>query len=226
MNQYGNYGPRRSEMRKKQKLNTWLNGAIIISIIGIVFFASTLIFGGGSSEPAAGDELEEEQNALEEDVSVEDEEGLEETVGTEESTDDSTEEDSEGSNETETDNTSSSEEANGNESEETTPSTVVGEGQWAPIGTVQEEPFVAVYEKDHVNWEEMTRALKYATGLGDDMITWHIGNGGDHESAVGIVSDYANRKTPYEVRIEWVTNEGWMPVSVNQLEENPRLNNN
>ncbi|UTW70711.1 DUF1510 family protein [Anaerobacillus sp. HL2] len=28
-------------------------------------------------------------------------------------------------------------------------------GQWKPIGTVQAEPFTAVYNKDHINWEEM-----------------------------------------------------------------------
>lgn len=97
------------------------------------------------------------------------------------------------------------------------------EEKWEPIGTVQEEPFVAVFEKDHVNWQEMTRALQYATGLGDEMIIWWLGNGGDHQSAVGIVSTGETKNTPLKVRLEWVTNRGWKPVSVEELDENPYL---
>lgn len=95
------------------------------------------------------------------------------------------------------------------------------DGEWEPIGTVQEEPFIAVYDKNHVNWEEMTRALQYATGIGDDIVIWWLGNGGDHLSAEGYVSDSVNKDTPYKVRLQWVTNRGWKPVSVEQLNENP-----
>jgi len=80
-----------------------------------------------------------------------------------------------------------------------------------------------VYNKDHINWSEMTKAFQYATGLGNDITLWWVGNGGNHESAVGVVSDNATRTTPYQVRIEWVTNEGWVPVNVEQLTGNPHL---
>ncbi|MCD8511677.1 MAG: YrrS family protein [Bacillus sp. (in: Bacteria)] len=222
MSQYGSYGQRRSEMRQKKK-NTWLNGAIILVVIGIVFFAATLIFGNDDTEPVTADGDDQEE-------SDQDSETTEESndVDLEETSEGTEEEGETGSSDVDSENgteeVDSTEEDN-NTNELTTPAEVVGEGQWEPIGTVQEEPFVAVYERDHVNWEEMLRALKYATGLGEEMIAWRIENGGDHLSAIGFVSDYPNRTTPYEVRLEWVTNEGWKPVSVKLLEENPYLNN-
>ena len=96
----------------------------------------------------------------------------------------------------------------------------VENGQWEPIGTVQSEPFVAVFEKDHINWQEMTKAFQYATALGDDMIIWWVENGGNHQSAVGIVSTFENKNTPYKVNLEWVENKGWRPVNVESLSEN------
>lgn len=99
----------------------------------------------------------------------------------------------------------------------------VENGQWEPVGTVQSEPFVAVFEKDHINWQEMTKAFQYATALGDDMIIWWVENGGDHQSAVGIVSAFENKDTPYKVHLEWVENEGWRPVNVESLSENEYL---
>ncbi|UTW70710.1 hypothetical protein KHA80_04320 [Anaerobacillus sp. HL2] len=30
------------------------------------------------------------------------------------------------------------------------------------------------------------------------MTIWHVGNGGDHQSAVGVVANYATRTTPFK----------------------------
>lgn len=222
MNQYGSYGPRRSEMRQQKKKHTWVNFAIILTVIGIVFFSATLIFGNNNDESATADM--DDQDDTEETMDETNEESNEDV--TVDAPVDETVEGEETSESPSSDTNNDATEENGNDEEEsypelTSPSEVVGEGLWEPIGTVQEEPFVAVYERDHVNWEEMLRALKYATGLGEEMITWRINNGGDHLSAVGFVSDYSNRDTPFEVRLEWVTNEGWKPVYVKLLEENP-----
>ncbi|HHY21679.1 MAG TPA: DUF1510 family protein, partial [Bacilli bacterium] len=48
-----------------------------------------------------------------------------------------------------------------------------------------------------------------------------LGNGGSPQSAEGVVSDPGNADTPYKVRLEWVTEKGWKPVSVEQLDRNP-----
>ncbi|MCE7790913.1 YrrS family protein [Salipaludibacillus sp. CUR1] len=111
----------------------------------------------------------------------------------------------------------------GNEETETNEeNTTESDGEWGPVGTVQEEPFTPVYQTDHVNWEEMTRALSHATGLSEDeMEVWQIRNGGNQHTAIGTVSTYDNRFEPYKVELNWVENEGWMPVSVEEQSSNP-----
>lgn len=201
--------------RKKKKINMILNIsiAVVLFLIGVLVYQ--LIF--NQDEEVAVDETEVVEEVDEE---LDDEE-MDEVIDEREDVIDEREEvvdrtpvtQEENNEQTDTENEPARQENSGQA------------GQWEPIGTVQQEPFVAVYEKDHVNWEEMTRALQVATGLGDDMIIWRIENGGDHQSAVGYVSTYEKQNTPYEVRIEWVTNRGWKPVSVNQLSENRFLPN-
>ncbi|MFN7249173.1 MAG: DUF1510 family protein [Anaerobacillus sp.] len=190
--------------QKRKKVDKILNISIGVVIFLILLVGGQFLLGGKSSEKAVGDQIEEQVDSVIEDGEVEEpsnEEASNDAV-------ESTEEEANPANESET--------AEAGEGESSSQS-----GAWKPIGTVQQEPFAAVYQKDHVNWEEMTRAFQVATGLGDNIILWRVGNGGDHLSAVGYVSDAATRTTPYKVRIEWVTNEGWMPVSVEQLNENP-----
>ncbi|NJP36544.1 DUF1510 family protein [Bacillus luteus] len=99
------------------------------------------------------------------------------------------------------------------------------EGDWGPIGTVQEEPFEPVFDRSHVNWDEMVRAIVYAADLPndeDDLIIWRLENGGSPQSAVGTVSERGtDYSSPYQVELEWVENEGWMPVDVSRLSSNP-----
>ncbi|SDY49364.1 Protein of unknown function [Evansella caseinilytica] len=207
MNQYGSRGPRRSDMRKKQRKNIILNSAIAVVVLAIVLVGGALIF-GGNSETATTDDPDQTENN---EGTAESPDGTDntntETEANQEDDDEATDDDKESDVEEKSASLS-------DEDEET-------DGEWQPVGTVQEEPFVAVFDKDHVNWEEMTRALQYATGLGDEMIIWRLGNGGDHQSAVGTVSTSENANKPFQVRLEWVSNEGWQPVSVEQLDSNP-----
>ncbi|ADU29805.1 YrrS family protein [Evansella cellulosilytica] len=222
MNQYSSYGQRRAEIRKKKRKDLWLNGTIGVVIIAIVFLSATLIFGGNSDEPSLAND--DEQEDLQEEHEEREQE-QEETV--EEGVDENTSEDTEFNNTPDTDAEESDLNEEGNEENDTDRELVTPEnGDWEPIGTVQEEPFVAVYDSGHINREEMDRAFSYATGIElDAMTTWRVGNGGDHVSAVGYVSTWENRNTPYKVRLEWVTNEGWMPVSVEVVDENPYYSN-
>lgn len=188
----------RYSRRKKRKINRLLNIAIIVVLFLIAIFVYQLFFKSSDEEVVKEEEIEE----IIEEEEIMDEEELEQSD--ERENENLLEEDRD--NDLETDIEEQSREA-----------------EWEPIGTIQEEPFHAVFEKDHVNWQEMTKALQVATGLGDEMIIWWLGNGGDHLSAVGYVSTSETEETPFKVRLEWVTNRGWKPVSVEQVLENPYL---
>ncbi|OIJ16628.1 hypothetical protein BKP37_05180 [Anaerobacillus alkalilacustris] len=196
----------RSYKRKRKKVQKIFNLAIIVVVFMVLLVGGQVLFSDKSSETVVENNNERSEVIEGEDKEVISEENnIKETDGVLPSSDDRNDEEIDASNIV---------------TSEMTPSQ---SGEWKPIGTVQEEPFSAVYSKEHINWKEMTQAFQYATGLGEDMTIWHVGNGGDHQSAVGIVADATTRATPYQVRIEWVTNGGWMPVSVQQLDENPYM---
>ncbi|WP_096201385.1 YrrS family protein [Bacillus sp. FJAT-45350] len=195
------YNSTRFEQRKKKRVNKILNISIGIVAVLILFFGSQLIFGTSSNEDAMT-EVEEEETIEEEEVI--EEENIEEAVVEEEIP--------------EIENNNEEEQIEEDEEELLEPV----DGEWQPIGTQQQqqEPFEADFTRDGQNWNEMKRALEYATGLGDNIIIWRLENGGNLQSAVGTVSDYQNQSTPYQVRLEW-TNRGWQPVNVNTLDKNP-----
>lgn len=99
------------------------------------------------------------------------------------------------------------------------------EDEWQPIGTTQSELRLE-FSEGTVNRQEMDRALSYASGLSEgEMTVWRIENAGDGRSVRGVVSNYENSETPYEIYLEWVDGEGWLPVQLNQLDHNPYLRN-
>ncbi len=205
-------------------MNRILNAAIGLVVVTIFLVAGFTIFGGGNdSEPAmVADENEDDTEVDNDEENIERSESEEElNTNTEGSQEDSSNGD--GSSDPETTDLSEGteeediEEEESDENEESDSEnrdSPVGEGNWEPIGTVQEEPFTAVYDSSHVNWDEMTEALKYATEIDGDMTIWYLGNGGDAQSAVGTVSGDDGQK--YEVRIEWVENRGWKPIYVEE----------
>lgn len=244
MSRYGSYPPMRSNDRKKRKLkNTVLNVSIGVVAILIIFVAGSLFIGNGNDGPATSnnfdgnnnEETEENNSDANEDngdISIGDADGTDNgssennSNGEDENEDNSSDLEVNDNNNNDADNNDNDDNNNnnndneGNENDNNNNSAT--DGDWEPVGTVQEEPFTAVYSKDHVNWEEMTRALAYATGLDEDeMQVWYIRNGGDHETAIGTVGVSEERDTPYKVTISWVENEGWMPVSVEQQDSNP-----
>lgn len=91
---------------------------------------------------------------------------------------------------------------------------------WEPVGTEQEEPHVTTYDKNSLDWQEMLKAIRYATGLQEgDMIPWWVENGGGPQKVKATVTNNAQNQI-YRVYVEWVTEEGWMPVKVEVLKEN------
>jgi len=93
-----------------------------------------------------------------------------------------------------------------------------------PIGTAQTEPHITTFEKESLDWQEMTAALQLATNLTDEeMIIWRLGNGGAPDLALGIVSTSATKSTPTQVRLKWIENQGWMPTDIEVLDSNEYL---
>jgi len=90
------------------------------------------------------------------------------------------------------------------------------EGNWHPIGTIQEEPHDVTFNKQSTDWEEMVRAIESVVKL-DDMIIHWLGNGGE-QKAIGTVSS-SDKSEIYRVFISWIANEGWQPTRVEQLEK-------
>ncbi|UOE95585.1 YrrS family protein [Alkalihalobacillus sp. LMS39] len=185
------------QRQKLKRKNRILNVSITILLLLIIVFSYQLFFKGERNQDVIADYEESEGGGNETENQVQDDRNDQDLTVDEEASED---EDNE-------------------ETEERT------DEDWEPIGTAQQDngQFEADFSKGSVNWNEMTQALQYATGLSDDeMEIWWLGNGGNLQSAVGIVSTFENKNTPYEVRLEWVTNEGWQPVSVEQLSSNPR----
>ncbi|GAE32222.1 YrrS family protein [Alkalihalobacillus hemicellulosilyticus] len=97
--------------------------------------------------------------------------------------------------------------------------------EWEPIGTTQSELRLE-FGEGTTNRQEMDRALSYASGLSlEEMTVWRIENAGDQRSVRGVVSNYENSETPYEIFLEWQDGEGWLPVQLNQLDHNPYTRN-
>ncbi|WP_350299538.1 YrrS family protein [Peribacillus frigoritolerans] len=99
--------------------------------------------------------------------------------------------------------------------------TYTSEG-WEPVGTEQSGEHTTSFEKDSVDWNEMSKAI--ATGAGIDegsMRIWWLQNGGSPNTAIGTVSEGDSPKT-FRVYIEWVDGSGWKPVKVEELKTNDK----
>jgi cytoskeletal protein RodZ len=212
------YSSRSEIQAKKRRMNKMLNTLIGIVLVLIVFVSAGLIFGNDAEEAKPEKELntepskselkvkENEEKQLNQETEEINEESEEQPIDEENSPYLTEEEDSSQVRITEGEPGSNVEK-------------VIENPAWQPIGTVQSEPHVATYKKNSVDWQEMTRAISYATGLAEsDMIIWHLGNNGGPNKAVGTVTS-KDQQQVYRVYIDWVENQGWKPVRVEQLKE-------
>ncbi|MGJ9382880.1 YrrS family protein [Salipaludibacillus sp. CF4.18] len=234
--------PQRSDMRKKKRMNFILNGSIGVVALLIVFIVATIFFGGNSDEAVVSNESIEETNQS--DINIPAEDGNEDendsnnlandgnVAVNNDSVNDSnsnSENDSNSKSENEANESNNEKESNDNSNDldginvDSNNNSEEDDEEWSPIGTEQDE-LSLVFDSGHVNREEMDKALQYATGLKDNnMEVWRIENGGDSKTAVGFVSTYDGRHTPYKVTLSWVEGEGWKPVSVEEQQSNPYI---
>lgn len=207
-----NEGSRSGKLAKRRKTNLVLNSLIAIVLLLIIFVSVNIFFG------------DVESKGTNEDIAAESK--------TEETADDNSNDNVNTENsETEEDDDSKAEEdkdAENKDEEESEP--VVTEGgsspdvkktienpDWEPVGTTQSGEHVAVYDEDAVDWQEMVKAISYATGIDENNMTvWFLGNNGGPNSAAGTVSEKGG-SVKYRVAIEWVDGQGWKPVKVEEL---------
>ncbi|MGE7692971.1 YrrS family protein [Lysinibacillus sp. NPDC094177] len=94
---------------------------------------------------------------------------------------------------------------------------VITNKNWQPTPTAQSGQHVSSYDDQSIDWAEKVATVTAVTSIEkDNMIIWRMGNNGGANSAIATVSTKDKTKM-YRVSMEWVDNEGWQPVKVEQL---------
>lgn len=94
---------------------------------------------------------------------------------------------------------------------------VITSKHWQPTPTTQTGQHVSSYDDKSVDWAEKVATVTTVTGIDEsNMIIWRMQNNGGPNSTLAVVS--TNDKSQiYRVSMEWVDNEGWLPVKLEQL---------
>ena len=94
---------------------------------------------------------------------------------------------------------------------------VITDESWQPTPTTQTGAHVSSYDSKSVDWQEKVATITSVTGIEEDnMIIWRIGNNGGADTAIATVST-KDKTEMYRVSMEWVNNEGWLPVKLEVL---------
>lgn len=94
---------------------------------------------------------------------------------------------------------------------------VITNKNWQPTPTTQTGQHVSSYDSSSVDWTEKVATVTGVTGINqDNMIIWRMQNNGGPNSSIATVST-KDKTQMYRVSMEWVDNEGWLPVKLEQL---------
>ncbi|AHN22596.1 MULTISPECIES: YrrS family protein [Lysinibacillus] len=94
---------------------------------------------------------------------------------------------------------------------------VVTDKSWKPTPTTQTGEHVSSYDDQSVDWAEKIATVTAVTGItNDNLIVWRLQNNGGANKAIATVST-KDKSEKYRVSMEWVDNEGWLPVKLEQL---------
>lgn len=204
---------------KRKKTNIILNSLIAFVIVLIIVVSAKIFLGGNNDQAVPADEQtaseskqnessqEDQDNDIEQDKSkdiekADKESDKEEKEAEENEAEDESEEDKE---------QVVTEGGSGPDVEKT-----IENPAWKPVGTSQSGEHTAVYDQNHVDWQEMLSAISYATGIEQgNMTVWFLGNNGPN-SSVGTIST-KDQSEKYRVYIDWVDGEGWKPSKVEVL---------
>ena len=203
---------------KRKKTNIILNSLIVLVLALIFFVAYTIFLSGDDKAATKKDEPKtENQAANKEDKDTKKKEEGNETAK-ETTAEEATDEDSIEATVPEQEDDSQAVVTDGGGSSNVIKT--IENPAWKPVGTVQTGEHTTVYDKSSVDWQEMQKAVSYATGLEESNFTvyWF---GRDKVSGNGYFSTVASKdKTfKYNVYLQWVDGQGWKPVKVEELSE-------
>ncbi|WP_110111427.1 YrrS family protein [Bacillus sp. CGMCC 1.16541] len=205
-----------SQRNKERKMNRVYNVLIVVVAVLIVFVGGQMMFGksDGAKEQATKEPTSEEKKQAANDEPAENNENKNDD---QDKNDEQQEKSTEEELEEESEETEENSEAEVQENPEAGVNRRVVDPSWEPVGTQQSEPHVATYDKGSVDWNEMLQAVSYGSGVPvEDMTVWRLGNNGSPQKAVATISSKSENKK-YRVQIDWVENEGWKPVVVDEL---------
>lgn len=206
---------RARKLAKRRKTNLILNGLITIVLLLIVFVTVKIFFGDGQSEAEKSNAVVVDKQLDSEKTDDDSGDKVEEEAKVEEEKKDASDLEEESENEDLEEEVSEPTITEGGSSSDVK-QTIVNP-DWQPVGTTQTGEHQAVYDSASVDWQEMLKAISYATEIDvENMTVWFLGNNGGPQSAAGTVSDKGGG-TKYRVAIEWVDGEGWKPVKVEEL---------
>lgn len=94
---------------------------------------------------------------------------------------------------------------------------VITNKNWQPTPTTQTGQHVSSYDSSSVDWSEKVATVTSVTGIDqNNMIIWRMQNNGGPNSSIATVST-KDKSQMYRISMEWVDNEGWLPVKLEQL---------
>ena len=94
---------------------------------------------------------------------------------------------------------------------------VITNESWQPTPTTQTGAHVSSYDSKSVDWQEKVATITSVTGIEEgNMIIWFLKNNGSADTAIATVST-KDKTEMYRVSMEWVNNEGWLPVKLEVL---------
>lgn len=89
-------------------------------------------------------------------------------------------------------------------------------GNWKAVETEQQGPHTTNYDNGSADREEIKEAVSQVTGVEKEHIIEHwVGNNGD-QKVIATIQDKESSEY-YRVYLEWVDNEGWKPIKVEEL---------
>jgi cytoskeletal protein RodZ len=210
-------GSRSTYRAKRKKTNIILNSLIAIVLALILFVAYTIFLSGDdkaapekeSTKTTANQTSEKESKDTEKSDAAQE---TDEETDTEEKADEDSEEVS--APEQEDDSQAIITEGDGSSNVVRT----IENPAWKPVGTVQTGEHTPVYDSSSVDWQEMLKAISYATGLEESNMTLYW-LGRDKTTGTGSFSTVASKdkQQKYNVYLEWVEGEGWRPTKVEEL---------
>lgn len=195
---------RYEKKRTNTKLLTWLS---VIGGVLVIVMLSVIFIGRESDTTAGNEENQAEEFALGSSNQEADEPDSQEKKDLEVNEVEGEEEEEEGQNDT--------------EEVESDDSNVkkAYKSNWEAIGTSQEEPHTTSFDKGSTDWQEMKQAVEVATGIPSEEQVEHWFGGAGEQAAEATVAPKSNQDEIYRVHLEWVEDQGWKPVLVEELNE-------